>query len=355
MILGGMFVPERAAAEAYIAMREGYKCSQCHVNKTGGGKRNDFSNAYVQTRLAQYPLGWLPPGEEGGESAVGNMYHGRLNDYVSLGSDFRFAYSERYVPGVKNPDRDMSIRSGLLFLQMDMLPERASLYLDQSVQGAATAREMFLLFSALPADSYVKMGRFFLASGFRLQDDSAFVRQYPGFTYGNPDNGIEIGIEPGPFSIALWTTSIDLKRGVTASVISRPARIGMSYNIDSTTKDKEKTVANVFGGLHLGRFTILAELDQIVTGTVSPVTSLASLLELDYMITKGANLKLSHDGLDPNVNVERDRVERFSLVYEPFITQFLQVGAGGRYYVGQKDNNQENRKEYFIELHGFFF
>ncbi len=355
VFLGGLLVSGSVLAEAYLAVREGYKCSQCHFNKTGGGKRNDFANTYVQTRLSQNFVQWQPPGEESGESAVGNMYHGRLNDFVSLGADFRFTYSEKQIPHTKKPEEDMSINSGLLYLQMDMVPGSASLYLDQTIQGTSSARELFMLFDDLPLDSYVKFGRFFLASGFRLQDDTAFVRQYSGFTYGNPDSGVEIGVEPGPFSVSLWSTSLDKKRGVTASVIAKPARIGVSYNLDSSVQGTKKTVSNVFSGLHLGRFTGLFEIDQIATETTLKVNSVALLAELNYMVVKGANLKLSYEAYDPNTHETGDRVERVSLIYEPFVTQFLQIRIGGRDYIGQINNDQENRKEFFIEMHGFFY
>jgi hypothetical protein len=355
LILGGALIAPAAWGEAYIAVREGYKCSQCHFNKTGGGKRNDFANTYVQTRLARSFVKWLPPGEEAGESAVGNIYHGRLNDFVSIGADFRFAYSERRVPHTSPTERDTSIRGGLLYLQMDMVPERASLYLDQTVQGTSTARELFVLFDNLPADSYLKLGRFFLASGFRLQDDTAFIRQYSGFTYGNPDSGIEYGLEPGPFSISLWSTSNDAKHGIIASAIFKMARIGISLNTDTTVEATRKNVGNIFAGLHMGRFTVLGELDQMVTKTSTTVTSLASLLEVDTMLGKGANLKLVDEVYDPDTSASSDRVERVSLVFEPFLTQFLQVSLGGRNYVGQTNNDQENRKEYFLEVHVFFY
>jgi hypothetical protein len=357
MIVGGGLIAAIARAEAYIAVREGYKCSQCHVNKTGGGMRTDFANIYVQSRLAHTFVPWQPQGAAAAQSAVANIQHGRLNDFVTLGADMRFAYSETHIPDVDRPDRDLSIRSGLIYLQLKAVPDRASLYFDQNVQGVGTTRELFLLFDGLPLHSYVKLGRFFLASGLRLQDDTAFIRQFSGFTYGNPDSGVEIGIEPGPFSVTLWTTSIDDKRGVMGYWLSRPGRVGLSYNLDSSVEDTEKKVSNVFGGLHFGRFTALAEIDQIDTETRSTnttVTSQALLLELDYLISRGLNLKLSYDAYDPNVDSESDIIDRLSLIFEPFVTQYLQVSIGVRDYTGQTNNDQENRNEFFVEVHGLF-
>ena len=355
----GLFATS-ALAEPYIAIREGYKCSQCHFNKTGGGKRNDFANTYVQTRLASEVVQWQPEAERV-ETAVPNIYHGRLNDFFSVGADMRFAYKHVEVPNAESAETDMSTESALIYFQMDMVPDRASLYLDQTVKGAANTREMFMLFDNLPLSSYVKVGKFFLVSGFRLQDDTAFVRAKSGFTYGNPDDGIEMGIEPGPLSFQLWQTSKNDKGGIMGQYVSRFWRAGGSYNRDTTDDNNKKNVMNYFAGGHMGRFTLLYEVDKIGYQDVANrklVDQEAGLLEGNMMIRKGHNLKLSYEWFDENLDSAADSpdiVSRTSIVYEPFMNQFLQVRTGYRMYEGQSNNDLENRTEMFAELHGIFY
>jgi len=358
----GLFATS-ALAEPYIAVREGYKCSQCHFNKTGGGKRNDFANTYVQTRLASEVVQWQPE-EERIETAVPNIYHGRLNDFFSVGADFRFSYKQVDVPNAEKAETNLGTESGLIYFQMDMVPDRASIYLDQTLKGAANTREMFMLFDNLPLSSYLKVGRFFLASGFRLQDDFAFVRAVPNFTYGNPDDGVEIGIEPGPLSFQLWQTSNSDRGGVVGQFISRHWRAGASHNRDTTNDDEKKEVSNYFAGGTLGRFTLLYEVDMITfmdaANNVFPAggEQEAGLLELNFMVKKGHNLKYTYEWLDPDLKSAAeapDIVSRTSVVYEPFLTQYLQVRGGYRMYEGQSNNDLENRTEMFAEIHGIFY
>ena len=347
-----------ASAEPYIALREGYKCSQCHFNKTGGGKRNDFANTYVQTRLANTVVQWQPQETERVETAVSNIYHGRLNDFFSVGADMRFMYSHNEIPGVEKAETNMGTESALMYFQMDMVPDKASLYTDQTMKAAANTREFFMLFDSLPFSSYFKVGKFFLASGFRLQDDFAFVRSVPNFTYGNPDDGMELGIEPGPFSFQLWQTSKNAKGGIVGQYVSRNWRAGVSMNRDTTNDSEKKDVKNVFGGYHIGRFTWLLEKDMIQLQNVKNEKlkdQEAALIETNFMITKGHNLKYSYEWFDENLDKGGDNVTRVSLVYEPFVNQFLQVRVGNRDYTGQSNNALENRSYVFLELHGIFY
>lgn len=362
----GMLYTPTLSAEPYIAVREGYKCSQCHVNKTGGGKRNNFANIYVQTRLAADIMQTYPGSEKPAHEAVTNMYHGQLNEFLSVGADFRFATTYSEIPDLSGAgagtakDSTLTTQSGLVYFEMNMVPDRAKFYLDQNVTNVAATREIFLLIDQLPARGYLKLGKFFLPSGFRLQDDTAFVRSAPGFTYGNPQHGVEVGFEPGSFSTAIWATNDVDKYGLYGYWLNKYGRVGLSHNKDIISTTDYKTVSNIFGGFNVGRLTVLLEQDFITSEDVSvdppvAVNSVAQLIEGNVMISKGHSLKISFEGYEPNDAAEGDIVTRQSVVYEPFLNQFLQLRVGYRKYSGQTNNGLENKTEAFAEVHTIFF
>ena len=91
----------------------------------------------------------------------------------------------------------------LLYAEVSLLKEQLSLYLDQRVApGGALNREAFGLYKS-KRGYYAKAGQFFLPYGFRLEDDTAFIRQITGFNFNNPDRGVEVGIDAAKFSANL--------------------------------------------------------------------------------------------------------------------------------------------------------
>jgi hypothetical protein len=109
----------------------------------------------------------------------------------------------------------------------------------------------------------------------------------------------------------------------------------------------------VFAGLHFGRATILLELDRIHDST-SEAEQEAALTELNLLLLKGANLKITYEWLRPDVNVPELNRDRLSYVYEPFVTQFLQVRVGRRDLTGPREDNSLNALQHFVELHLIF-
>lgn len=352
-----------AYAEPYLAIQEGYKCSKCHVNMTGGGKRTDFANIYVQTRLANDFLNWREwmPGaddEDDDESmrtdAQSSFFSGRLNDYIAIGGDFRFLFERTDTPDNPTEDR-FNQRKQNIYLEVDLIPERVIFY--QTLTGGGDAREIFGL---LKWNSiYVKAGEFFLPYGLRLLDDSAFTRSVTGFTYGTVDSGVELGWEPGRWAFNLAATngtgtSIENNRDkrLTGSLafVHKGFRVGGSYSTNENAQGVETVIYGLHGGAQFGRVGLLAAADVIDDSTDR---ELVGIFEVNLLMTRGNNVKLSYEYHDPSEDIFENARERFSLVWEPFVNQFTQFRAGIRDYQGIPQNDDQNRTEYFLELHLF--
>jgi hypothetical protein len=80
------------------------------------------------------------------------------------------------------------------------------------------------------------------------------------------------------------------------------------------------------------------------------------LLEANWLVRKGQNLKLTAEFHNPDRDVDEDEDEqnRFSLVWEYTPMEFVQLRAGARAYDGIPQNALQNRTEAFLELHGYF-
>jgi len=354
-------------AEPYLAIQEGYKCSKCHVNMTGGGKRTDFANVYVQTRLANEFFDWrrfgIKPEEEADNpvktDSQSSFFSGRLNEYVAVGGDFRLLLEQNRTTG-RTTTFAFNQRKQNVYLEVDLIPERVIFY--QTLADGGDAREIFgLLKGELQGKPYyLKAGQFFLPYGLRLQDDSAFTRAATGFTYGTSDVGAELGFEPGPWALHVAGTngtgsSLETNRSkrLTASlaVVRKAFRLATSYSSNKDAQGVKTVIYGANGGAQLGRVGVLAETDVIDD---SAVKQRVGILELNLLLTRGNNLKLSYEYHDPDLAIFENARTRYSLVWEPFLNQFTQVRLGYRDNRGIPQNPGFNSDLYFAELHLFF-
>src|SRR5262245_63563223 len=127
-------VATRARAEPYLAVRTGAKCSDCHTNLDGGGKRTSFATIHAHDILHDLQILPLPKGVR--------SFNGELNQWVSIGSDLRVRSTTTFVD---TPDaqgrvptnrafRDhvdtetLNVPEALGYLQVDLWPEVLTLY-----------------------------------------------------------------------------------------------------------------------------------------------------------------------------------------------------------------------------------
>ncbi len=338
------FSNEPVKAEPYLAIRTGYKCSQCHVNQTGGGKRTEFGVIYAQTRLYTKQIT---------SKKRSTFFDGKLNDLISVGANFRADDVSIFRFENSQAQADFSnstrISEANLYLQMDVIPDALSVYIDQTVAPAASNREFFGLIQGLPLASYLKVGQMLLPYGFRLLDDDAFIRNETGYTYNLSGTGVELGLEPGPLSLIANVT--DNRLSLVGSTVYRRVRFGGSYG--RNLRRTGDYVLGAFAGVNFGRFTLLGEGDFIHRNNVD---RFAGIAELNFLIRQGINFKAAYEFFDRNTDVsnERDGQERITLGVEPFVTQFLQLGIFYRINRFVPQNARLNQDQLTLQFHVFF-
>ena len=339
-------------AEPYLAVQLGYQCAACHVNPTGGGLRNDFGTVFTENAMAMKPL---PEGVP--------VWSGRLGDFVRLGGDLRASWSRTDVPG-SPAQHATGVDQLRVYAAAEVIPERLGLYVDEALApGDARVQEAYARLSFPASGVYVKAGQFYLPFGWRLQDNTAFVREVSGIGMTTPDGGVELGLVRGP-----WSAQLDVTNGVanagtgagqqlTAQAVrTLPGwRVGLAVtHTDSPAGNRD--AAGLFAGIRTGRVAWLGEADLVRdAGFPEGGRRLLALLgEADWRVVQGQNLKLTYEYDDPDRSIAEDQQTRWSLLYEVTPLPFVQVRAGFRRYRGIPQSDLENRRFAFLELHGFF-
>jgi len=354
LLLCGLAVAPAARAEPYLATRQGLACSGCHANPTGGGLRNTFGNVWAQTQLAGKRLGpddWAP-------------WSGVLFRHLGVGGNFRTNVEWNDVPRQKTT-KQQGVQETRLYLDAMVIPGRLSYYVDQRISpGDRFELESNVRLWVLPGQLYLKAGKMYLPFGWRLEDDTAFVRQLSGINMQAPDRGWEVGWEKGPWNAQLSVSNgtagareIDSNKQVTlrAERVGPVWRAGFSLLDNGSVAGHRKGFA-VHGGANWRRFTWIGELDHFDDEGIGANGRklLATLSEVDWNLHRGGNLKLTYEWFDPDRRVAHDAQTRTSLVYEWAPFQFVQLRAGYRFYDGIPQNDFQNRRQLLLQLHAYF-
>lgn len=348
-------------AEPYLAVREGLKCSACHVNRTGQGKRNAFGVSFSQNKL---PALVTPASQR--EDVINR----NISEFLSVGADFRLVNNT--IVRVKNATPPAKTQNTFLLLEgnvygeLTLMKDHLTFYVDEQIApGAASNREVVGIIRGLPNNAYVKVGRMILPYGLRLWDSEAFIRSQTGLS--GQDFGVEIGVEPGPVSLSAAVSNgepfsiIDSNRGkqfsLTLSGVSPHARVGGSFSVNTSDPAapirKALTMGGPFIGLTGGPVTVLGEFDVIrrYVGT-KYVTQKVVYGEANLLFTRGVNAKVAYDYFDSNGGPTRKRVR---IGFEPFLTQFLQPRV---FYAVNRPHvlpgGVANGDQLTFELHMFF-
>lgn len=343
---------QHASAEPYLAVQQGYKCGQCHVNPTGGGLRNDFGAVFTQNVLPAHAF----PGDA-------PTWTGKLGDVVRLGGDLRETWTRIDVPDQDTQD-GWDLQELRVYGAVEPIRDRLYLVVDEALApGNAQTREAYARYADPARGWYVKAGRFYVPFGWRLEDDGAFVRAVSGINMTAPDDGVELGLELSSWSLQLALTNGAANAGtgsgsqVVAQAVWTQTRGRLGVSAAYTDADAgARGMAALFGGLRTGPVAWLGEVDYVrdegfPEGTRTLVTALA---EMDWAWRKGHNLKLTAEYFDPDDDVDEDQKTRWSAVYEYTPIPFVQLRAGFRRHDGIPQNDFDNRDVAFVEVHGFF-
>lgn len=343
-----------AFAEPYFAVQQGIKCVTCHVNPTGGGMRNAFGNTWARTVLPARAI----------DLGVAEDWTGSVNRFVALGANLRASGTYTDTPH-QEAQSAFDVDEARLYLELTAIPDRLAVYLDQRVApGSSSNLEAYGRYWSANRSWYIKAGQMYLPYGLRLEDDSAFVREVPGINFDTPDRGVEAGIET-----ARWSAQFAVSNGTAsgpendqgkqysarAEFVQSIWRAGASYSFnDADVGDRQ--LANVFAGLKTGPVSWLAAADYVTDESFSAGErhQWVGLLEANWLISQGNNLKLTAEFFDPDNDLDEDEQNRYSAVWEYTPIQFLQLRLGVRIYDGIPQNDLQNRKLAFLQMNAFF-
>ena len=374
-----------AFAEPYFAVREGFKCSACHVNMTGGGKRTEFVSAHAK-ELLHYPNFFAALAKPA------DAFNGELlSPYVAIGAnlrtDFTATFQARGNDGdVKNDkvfrsrleETDIEVNDADGFLEVRLVPDWLTFYLDQRFAPQTTTREVFGLLR-LPWSFYLKGGKMFLPYGLELQDDTAFIRGgrngsvTTGFSFNQQQPAFEIGWEPGPVAAAFAVSDgagKDRDVQVTGTVYALFTDVPVVRNVmigGSASRvgppGTQTVVSGFFTGFNLGPVTYLGECDfRYDKDNSDPRTKdwhgrFIHYSELDYLFLGWLNVKAAVDYADDDGDLTQrtdDSENRVSFGLEPFFSKFVQTRLFYRIGNGVESNPSHNQNLLTAEVHVFF-
>ncbi|MBM3264525.1 MAG: hypothetical protein FJY97_14010 [candidate division Zixibacteria bacterium] len=296
-----------ALAEPHLAVREGMKCSACHTNITGQGKRNQFGIQYEQQSL---PMRTIK------DSTIYDILSQYMTETFSLGLDFRFQNTTiKGIPGADSPGHlfanSFLVKEAQVYAEINVVKNRFLVYLDERIMaqpGSPTdSREVMGIIQGLPLKGYVRAGKMYLPYGLRIWDPDALILTKTGVL--DSEFGFSVGMEPGPlvFHAALQNGEplVNIRQNtgkqVTASLayVSRYGRIGGSVNHNPKAA---QLMGAGFMGVGVGPVTLLGEFDYMrftdFQGSGRTLLQYVGYGEANLRIFRGLHLKSAIDYFD---------------------------------------------------------
>lgn len=347
-----------------FAARSGAKCSDCHVNPTGGGLRNKEGWAYGKNNLMLYKTY-----SDDSEFEVSPM----IGKNILFGADFRSQYIVRFDSAYTKSD--FHKMAGSLYFGV-MASEKVTLY--SRYDFAQSVWEAYAVASILPNDGYIKAGTFTPNYGIRLDDHTAYTRGgdfgvLSGVTAGwiYEPRYTETGFELGYYfsDLAFLTVSaggagypsFSKDPVYTANLLFTPslgdkANLFFGGSFASIKKGFGPTITNVnsFGGylgFGIGNFSLLAEFDNAKNLVMKDSTASALMIEASYKLTKGLDAVVRYDKFDPNTNADKNELGHIVIGFDYFPYSFVELKP--QYRINTEEPKYDNNA-FVLQFHFWY-
>jgi len=284
-----------------------------------------------------------------------------LTPFVSVGADVRTLFF--YQKGATDNQNAMFQMQGDIYINLQ-LAKKVNVYFDK---GLYSGFEIFGLLNVLPANGFVKAGKFVPNYGLKVDDHRTSVKEYTGLSpeIGSPYyTGAEVGVSPGQFAVTGGIYNATEGRG--EAIDSRKALLGriegmfnlgdnfnLGLGVNTLYKDVVGGKTNLVGGFGAVSFSdisIIGEAD-LLKSDVSGVKQdgFVMFVEADYPIMQGFDLKAIYDFYDEDLDLATGTQTRYSFGFEFFPISGVEVRP--LYRIVKEEPTEIENDEFHLLLH----
>ncbi|MDQ3194681.1 MAG: hypothetical protein M3P82_06765 [Bacteroidota bacterium] len=333
-----IFLSKDAEAYPRFAAYTGDKCADCHVDPNGGTMRHGGGIEYAKNNLTMDLFKKI---------AGKTQFSPKLTKSISVGGDVRVAQVDNEVPGSSNFNNFLAMQ-GDLYVNAK-LNNILNVFVTSGIQipNIRTKYEVYGMISNLPANLYMKVGRYKPNYGLRIVEHRAYQRQILLSSPYDANTGFEVGISPewlhlnfgiyNPMNTSFLTldphkmvvASTDFNFGfndnkfnvnIGGSFLNNPYNTSDTSGSSTITANKKAWGAFTRIGI-MRRVALLGEIDFEENRSDRPLTrSLFGFAELDIIVIKGFEIRGQYELYDMNREVDNDHVSRISagVAFFPF-------------------------------------